>query len=81
MLVNLVFACVCVCVCLCVCVCICVYFLSPERPLLAEQDKKCNARDQASDVALRKYFYVKKLCRHDIDNCAKECRLNCYCYW
>ena len=41
---------VCMRVCVCVCVCVCVYFL---RLLLTEKNK-CNARDQASNVALRK---------------------------
>ena len=46
--------CLCVSVCVCVCVCVCVYFLSPLRLLLTEQKNKCNARDQVSDVMLRK---------------------------
>ena len=51
-----------------------------------EQNHKCNARDhQASDVVLRKYFCVKNLRRHVIENhsrdlqasnSAKECQLN-----
>ena len=45
-----VYVCVCVCVCARVCVCVCVYFLPSLRLLLTEQNNKCNARDQASDV-------------------------------
>ena len=41
-------------VCVCVCVCVCVHFLSPLRLLLTEQNNKCNARVQVSDVMLRK---------------------------
>ena len=75
-----------VCVYVCVCVCVCVYFLSLQKLLLTEPDIICNARD----FALRKYFCVKNLCHQVIgnhsrvlrtSNCAKECRLNCYCYW
>ena len=71
------------CVCVCLCVRVCVYCLLPKW-LLTEQNK-CNARDQTSDVMLRKYFCVKKLCRQVIENhsrdlqasnCAKECQLN-----
>ena len=49
------------------------------------EQNKCNAREQASDVVLRKYFCVKNLRRHVIDNNsrdlqtsnrAKECQLN-----
>ena len=52
---------------------------------LTEQNDKCNARDQVSDVLQRKYFRVKNLCRHVINNhsrdlqarnCAKECQSN-----
>ena len=41
-------------------VCVYVYFFSLQS-LLTEQNK-CNARDQAIDVVLRKYFCVKNLC-------------------
>ena len=37
----------------CVCVCVCLF---PFRLLLTVLNNKCNARDQASDVVLRKYF-------------------------
>ena len=45
------FVCVCVCVCVCVlcvyvCVCECIYFLSPKRLLLTEQNNNSNARVQ-----------------------------------
>ena len=33
---------------------------------------KCNARDQASDVMLRKWFCVKNLRRHAIDNHSRD---------
>ena len=46
--------CVCVCVCVCMYVCMCIYFLPPERLLLTEQNSKCHARDQASNVVVRK---------------------------
>ena len=60
--------------------CVCVYILSSLRLLLTEQNK-CNARDQASDAVLSKYFCVKNLCCHVLGNhsrdlqarnCAKE---------
>ena len=37
-----------------VCVCVCIYFLPPQRFLLTEQNNKSTARDQASNVVLRK---------------------------
>ena len=43
-------------------VCVYIYFFSLQS-LLTEQNK-CNARDQAIDVVLRKYFCVKNLCHH-----------------
>ena len=55
------------------------------RLLLTEQNNKCNARDEASNSLLRKYFCVGLHYRHVIDNhrrefqasnCAKECQLN-----
>ena len=52
----------------CACVCVCVYFLSQYRLLLTEQNNKYNARDQAGDVVLWKYFCVKNLCRYVIGN-------------
>ena len=33
---------------------------------------KCNARDQVSDVVLRKLLCVKYLCRHIIDNHSRD---------
>ena len=50
-----------------VCMYVCVYLLSPYRLLLTKQNK-CNARDQASNVVLRKWLCVKYLHRHVIDN-------------
>ena len=66
-------ACV-LCVCACVCVYVCVHsvcLLSPYRHFLTEKNK-CKARDQASDVAPRKCFFVKNLFRHVIDNHNRE---------
>ena len=57
--VSSVCVCVCVCVCACVCVrvwCVRVYFIPPKRLLLTEQNNKCNARDQASDVVPWSYY-------------------------
>ena len=53
--------------CVCVCVCVCVSFHRKGFSGL-KQNNKCNARDQASDVVLRKLFYIKYLRRHVIDN-------------
>ena len=47
---------------------VCVYFLSPERLLLTEQNVKCNSRVQVSDYMLRKIYCIKYLCRHVMDN-------------
>ena len=74
--------CVCVCVCVYVCVCVCISFHHKGFWL-----NKANVvpEAQVSDGMLRKYFCVKCLCRHVIDNrsrnlqannCAKECQLN-----
>ena len=88
LLLLLLLFCVCVCVCLCVClcvyvcVCVCVYFLG--FPWL---NKSINVMPdtQVSIGILRKYFGVKYLCRHVIDNhnrnlqacnCSKEWQLN-----
>ena len=46
-------------VCVRVCVRVCHYFLSLQRLPLTKQNNKCNARDQVSDLMLRKYFCVK----------------------
>ena len=52
---------------------------------MTEQNNKCNARDQASDVVLLKYICVKNLRRHVIGNYSsdlqtskrsKQCQLN-----
>ena len=75
----------CVYVWVCGCVWVCIYFLSLKRLLLTEQNNNCYAKDQVSNTVLRKYFCVKNLCRHIIDNhsrdlqasnCAKDCQLN-----
>ena len=82
-------ACVCVYVCVCgggcvvggcvlACVCVCAYFLPPLRLLLTEQSNKCNARDQASDVELGKYFCVDNLCHHVIDNHSRDLQASNY---
>ena len=42
-----------VCVCVYVCVCVCL-FPSTAKTSPAEQNNKCNAKDQASDIVLRK---------------------------
>ena len=69
---------VCLCECMSVCMCACLF-------LPAEQNNKCNTRDQVSHVVLSKYFRMKNLRRHAIDNhsrdvqisnCAKECQLS-----
>ena len=62
----------------CVCVCVYIYFLSSLRLLLIEQNNKCNTRDQTSDVKLRKYFCVKNLCRHVIDNHSRDLQASNY---
>ena len=61
--------CVCVCVCVCVRVCVCISFHRKGFSSLKQNNNnKCNARDQASDVVLRKLLSVKHLRRHVIDN-------------
>ena len=45
--------CVCVFVYVYVCVCVCL-FPSTAKTSPAEQNNKCNAKDQASDIVLRK---------------------------
>ena len=62
--------CVCVCVCACVCVCVyvCVSFHRKAFSSLKQNNNKRYARDQASDVVLRKLLSVKNLRRHVIDN-------------
>ena len=52
--------------------CVSFYILSAERLLLTEKNNKCNSRDQASDIVLRKYFCVKNLCHHVIDNDSRD---------
>ena len=71
---------VCVYVCVCVCVCVCVSF---HRRGFSWLNKTINVMPevQVSDGMLQKYFCVKYLCRHVLDNhnrnlqvvnCAKE---------
>ena len=71
-----------VCVCVCMYVCACVYFLG-----FSWLNKSINVMPdtQVSDGMLRKYFGVKYICRHVIDNHSrnlqasngsKECQLN-----
>ena len=73
--------CVCVCVCVRACVCVCVFISFHCKGLYfhffkgffhCKQNNKCNARDQASDVVLRKLLCVKHLCRHIIDNHSRD---------
>ena len=46
--------------------------------LLQTEQNKCNARVQARDGMLRKFFCIKYLYRHVIDNhiSMQECQLN-----
>ena len=62
---------VCACVCVCVCVCVCISFHHKCFSWL-KQDNKCSARDQASNVALKKLLCVKYLCRLIIDNHSRD---------
>ena len=76
---------ICVCVrVVCVYVGVCISFYRKGFSWL-NKAKKCNARVQVSDGMLRKYFCIKYLCRHIInnhsrtlqaENCAKEYLLN-----
>ena len=51
------------------CSCICVFISFHRRGLSwLKQNNRCNARDQTSDVVLRKLLCVKNLRRHVIDN-------------
>ena len=61
-----------VCVCVCVCVCMCVFISLHRRGFSWLKQNKCNARDQVSDVALRKLLCVKNLHRHVIDNHSRD---------
>ena len=73
----------CVCVCVCVWVRVCISFHRKGFSWLKENNK-CNDRDQASYVVLRKLLCVKNLCRHVTDNISgtfklatvQECQLN-----
>ena len=62
---------VCVCVCVCVCMCVCISFQRKGFSWLT-QNNKCNARDQASDIVLRKLFCVKYLRRHVLNNDSRD---------
>ena len=65
--------CVCERVCVYVCLCVCV-FISFHRKGLSwlKQNNISNARDQASDVVLRKLFSVKYFHRQIIDNLSRD---------
>ena len=67
---------VCVCVCVCVYVCVCISFYRKGFSWLKQN--KCNARDQASDVILRKLLCVKYLRRHVIDNHSRDLQASNY---
>ena len=77
---NLVQGCVSVCVCVCV---LCISFRRKSFSWL-KHNNKCIARDQASDVVLKKLLCVYYLRRHVIDNHSRtfnlatvqECQLN-----
>ena len=75
-----VLCCVCVCVCVCVRVrvhvrvCVCI-FSSTVKASPGWNKNECNARDQASDVVLRKLFCVKYLRRQVIDNHSRDLKL------
>ena len=62
---------------MCVCVCVCVSFHRKGFSWL-KQNNKCNARDQASDVVLRKLFCVKYLRRHVINNHIRDLQASNY---
>ena len=55
----------------CVCECVCISFHRRGFSWL-KQNNKCNARDQTSDVVLRKLLCVKYLRRHVIDNYRRD---------
>ena len=48
--------------------CVCVFISFHRRGFSWLKQNKCNARDQASDVVLRKSLCVKYIHRHIIDN-------------
>ena len=53
------------CVCVYVCVCVCVFISFHLRGFSwLKQNNKCNARDQGSDVVLRKSLCVKYIHHH-----------------
>ena len=65
--------------------CVCLFPFTVKASPDTEPNNKCNARVQASDGMLRKFFCMKYFCRHVTDNhsrilqassCAKECQLN-----
>ena len=51
--------------------CVCISFRRKGFSRL-KQNNKCNTRDQASDVVLRKLFSVKYFHRHVIDNLSRD---------
>ena len=57
----------------CVCVCVCLFISFHRRGFSwLKQNDKCNARDQACDVVLRKLLCLKYLHRHVIDNHSRD---------
>ena len=62
---------------MCVCVCVCVSFHRKGFSWL-KQKNKYNARDQVSDVVLRKLHCVKCLCRHVINNHSRDLQASNY---
>ena len=58
-------------VCVCVCVRVCISFHHKGFSWL-KQNNKCNARDHASDVVLRKLLCVKHPRHHVIDNHSRD---------
>ena len=67
------------CVRVCVCVCVCVFLSFHCRGFSwLKQNNKYNARDQASDVELRKSFCVKYIHHHIIDNHSRDLQASNY---
>ena len=53
-------------------VCVCVFISFHRRGFSWLKQNKCNARDQASDVVLRKSLCVKYIHHHIIDNHSRD---------
>ena len=65
--------------CVCVCVCVCMFISFHRRGCsLLKQNNKCNARDQTSDVVMRKLLCVKYLHGHVIDIHSRDCQASSY---